>query len=86
MSEKDNFCKRCLIREMADKDYIHSIQQYVDNIDEEIKTPPEEYEQRLSICKECDHLLNGMCRICGCFVEMRAAVKRHYCPAIEKKW
>ena len=35
---------------------------------------------------ECDNLINGMCKICGCFVEMRAAVKKNYCPDIEKYW
>lgn len=86
MEQKENFCRRCLVREMADKDYIHSIQQYVDNIDEDIKTPQKEYETRLNQCKQCDNLLNGMCRICGCFVEMRAAVTRNYCPDVDKKW
>lgn len=86
MKQKENFCRRCLIREMAGRDDIHSIQQYIDHIDEDIKTPAEEYERRLSICKECDHLLCGMCRICGCFVEMRAAVARNYCPDLNKRW
>lgn len=86
MEQKENFCRRCLVREMADKDYIHSIQQYVDNIDEDIKTQQKEYETRLNQCKQCDNLLNGMCRICGCFVEMRAAVTRNYCPDVDKKW
>ena len=46
----------------------------------------EEYKKRLDICKECDNLINGMCKICGCFVEMRAAIKKNYCPNIEKHW
>lgn len=44
------------------------------------------YQERLSLCRQCESLLNGMCRICGCFVEMRAAVAKNYCPAINKKW
>ena len=49
-----------------------------------IKTPEEEYERRLSICKECEKLLSGMCRMCGCYVEMRAAIALRDCPG--KKW
>lgn len=86
MGVNDNFCKRCLVYEMADKDYIHSIQQYVDHIDEDIKAPKELYQYRLDQCKQCDNLLNGMCRVCGCFVEMRAAVIKNYCPSPEKHW
>ena len=48
------------------------------------KTPEEEYERRLSICKECEKLLSGMCRMCGCYVEMRAAIALRDCPG--KKW
>ena len=47
-------------------------------------TPEEEYERRLSICKECEKLLSGMCRMCGCYVEMRAAIALRDCPG--KKW
>ena len=25
-------------------------------------------------------------KLCGCYVEMRAAVKKNYCPNIERKW
>ncbi|MCI6019094.1 MAG: DUF6171 family protein [Clostridiales bacterium] len=27
-----------------------------------------------------------MCRICGCFVEMRAAIKVKSCPDVVPKW
>ncbi|MDY3745248.1 MAG: DUF6171 family protein [Lachnospiraceae bacterium] len=37
-------------------------------------------------CRQCDRLLNGMCRICGCFVEMRAAIKVKSCPDVVPKW
>ena len=49
-----------------------------------IKASEELYEERLSVCKECDMLLTGMCRSCGCYVELRAAVTKNYCP--RKKW
>lgn len=86
MENTTNVCKRCLIREMAEEGHIQSIQQYVDRIDEHLKTTKEEYEYRLACCKECDQLLSGMCRVCGCFVEMRAAVARHSCPGVDKRW
>ena len=34
--------------------------------------------------KECEKLLSGMCRMCGCYVEMRAAIALRDCPG--KKW
>ena len=80
------FCRRCLLDELfEEKEYKH-LQDYIKNLDEHIKTEEEEYKKRINICMGCDNLINGMCKICGCFVEMRAAVKKNYCPDIEKLW
>lgn len=81
----DRTCKRCLTRELADQaKEFQNIRDYIDNLDVDIKSPDVLYEERLSICKECDMLLAGMCRKCGCYVELRAAVTKNYCP--DKKW
>lgn len=78
-------CRRCLTRDMIDsEEEFRSMREYIDNLDEDVKTDAELYEDRLGICKECDMLLAGMCRRCGCYVEMRAAVKKNACPG--KKW
>ena len=78
-------CKRCLIKDMAEsEDLSRSVHEYIEGLDEEIKTSERLYEERLATCKECESLLAGMCRHCGCYVEMRAAVRKNYCPI--KKW
>ena len=80
------FCRRCLLDELfEEKEYKH-LQDYIEHLDKDIKTEEVEYKRRLDLCKECDNLINGMCKICGCFVEIRAAVKKNYCPDIEKQW
>lgn len=79
-------CKKCLIYEMAERNDYQTMYDYIHNLDEEIKTKDSEYHARLKQCKECEYLLNGMCRICGCFVEMRAAVTKNHCPDVEAKW
>ena len=84
--EQKKFCRKCLLQEVSEDEYLKSLKDYIDRIDPEIKTNPKEYERRLSLCKECDNLINGMCTKCGCFVELRAAVQNHYCPNLEKKW
>ena len=80
------FCKKCLLDKLfEEKEYQH-LQDYIKNLDEYIKTEDKEYKERLVICMKCDNLINGMCKICGCFVELRAVVKKNYCPDIEKCW
>lgn len=82
---KYRVCKRCLISEMLDKaEYFKSLQNYIDNLDSDIKASGELYESRLSTCKQCDLLLEGMCRTCGCYVELRAVIEKNYCP--NQKW
>jgi len=78
-------CRRCLIYEMADQNNVaKTIQEYVEGLDIDHKAEDSLYRNRLSVCKECDMLLSGMCRSCGCYVEMRAALKKNVCP--RKKW
>lgn len=83
---ENRFCKKCLLdKVMSEAEYKH-MQDYIRSIDSNIKTTEENYKIRLNICMECENLINGMCKLCGCFVEMRAAVKKNYCPNVEKKW
>lgn len=78
-------CKKCLMRDMMDKqEYFQNLQDYIDNLDPETKVSDEIYEQRLNVCIQCELLLEGMCRSCGCYVELRAALIKNYCP--NKKW
>ncbi len=87
MQEYQNrICKKCLLRDLSEKEYFYNMYTYISNLPEESKVSDSEYEERLSKCRECNNLLNGMCRICGCFVEMRAAISIRHCPDIEPKW
>jgi len=77
------FCKKCLLREMAEADYA-MIEKYRDAIKNEDRVAEPEYERRLAICKECEKLNAGTCDACGCYVELRAIAKVSRCP--HKKW
>lgn len=78
--EKGRFCRKCLTRDMDKAEYFENLHTYIANLDEELKVGGALYEERLSLCKECDLLMDGMCRACGCFVELRAAMKKNACP------
>ena len=81
--KKKTICKRCLLREMAEAD-IKKIEKYKQAIKEEDRVAKEEYERRLSVCKECESLTDGTCFACGCYVELRALSPMSHCP--HKKW
>ena len=65
MDTSTRICKKCLLREMSEADTYKTMYEYIANLNPDDKTPDQEYETRLSQCKTCDHLLSGMCRICG---------------------
>lgn len=78
-------CKRCLTRELAgQEETFRNLWECIENLDPEQKASEAVYEERLGKCKECELLLAGMCRACGCYVELRAAVGKNVCP--RKKW
>ena len=79
-------CKRCLLYEMADAAQYQNLYDYLKEMDEDLKVSHDIYEKRLAICKECDNLLSGMCRICGCYVELRGILKNQHCPSTKHLW
>lgn len=58
-----------------------------DTLDKALLVENELYNKRLAFCKKCEYLISGMCRKCGCYVEIRAALKDKVCPDYDsKKW
>ena len=77
-------CPRCLLSEMDDASAEELVRRGVDAILPKDRTEEKVYQERLSICRFCDNLLSGTCLSCGCYVEIRAAIKTGRCP--DKKW
>ncbi len=50
---------------VGQEEYFRSLGEYIDNLDEELKVSAPVYEERLTVCRQCDMLLEGMCRSCG---------------------
>ena len=80
-------CRRCLLQEFAEgKKLYELIQEVLEAIPEGERAAEAVYQRRLARCRACDWLANGMCRQCGCYVEVRAAKARQHCPDAEEKW
>lgn len=82
-----NKCKRCLLLEAGEVKSFETVRDYLENLDNELKVDDFLYDKRLAYCRDCDELISGMCLKCGCYVEIRAALKGKSCPNIENvKW
>ena len=84
--EEKRFCKKCLLADFGESDLLRSIQEYIDLLTPEQKASKAVVEQRLTICRSCGKLQNGMCSICGCFVEARTATAQQTCPDAPSRW
>lgn len=80
------YCKKCLLSEIDKEEYFKNIYEYIAALSEDVKVDDMEYNRRLNLCKECEDLVNGMCKKCGCFVELRAAKRLMNCPSEKKIW
>ena len=80
------YCRKCLLRDMKESEDFENLHAYIRCMDEDLKVPDNVYEERLQSCGACDNLLSGMCRICGCYVELRAVMKKNACPAVRPAW
>ena len=85
MAENVKPC-RCLLFEAGLADMARNVAEYVASLDESIRTPAETYRARLALCRECPELMNGTCRLCGCYVETRAAKRVQGCPMVPPRW
>jgi len=83
---KTKMCRKCLLEDFAPEEYIKNMRTYIDGLAEDVRTEADVYNMRLEICRECEYLYEGMCKICGCFVEYRAAIKARSCPDLVPRW
>lgn len=79
-------CKRCLLEELDRDAYTEKLMEYIAAVPEDQRVDEEEYQRRLDKCRACDKLADGMCAVCGCYVQLRALKPASYCPGEEKLW
>lgn len=77
---------RCLLRDAGEAEMAASIAEYVAMLDDAVRASEADYRARLAICEGCEQLLSGTCRLCGCYVETRAAKKGLSCPMVPPQW
>ncbi len=86
MGELLRACRKCLLHEDSEEAYFEKLDAYIAGLNADDRVDQELYEKRLRICRDCPNMINGMCRLCGCFVELRAALKVRKCPDVERRW
>ena len=73
-------CRKCLDRPVDERELMDYLDNYAASLPEGERATPEAYARRLAQCANCPQRLKEMCRLCGCYVQARAAKKRLRCP------
>jgi len=80
-------CPGCLLRDMDfERPLYELVREVISAMEPALKAAESVYESRLEICKKCLNLQSGMCKLCGCYVEVRAARRDQRCPDILPRW
>lgn len=77
---------RCLLMESNQEEMSKTVEELVLLMPEDKKAAESTRRSRLEICRQCEHLADGTCARCGCFVELRAAVRAQRCPDVPSRW
>ena len=77
-------CTRCLLKDYSKEVYEHLIVEGLKALPAEDIADGEVTAIRLGVCQACEKLNQGTCLACGCYVEIRAALKTGKCPY--SKW
>lgn len=80
------FCRKCLLEDLDEDDFFRALKERIAAYPQNKRVGDSEYRRRLDICRGCEQLQNGMCALCGCYVELRAVKKQSFCPDIGDKW
>ena len=77
-------CRKCLLIDASAGKEKEIVYRYISELSETEKAPGVLFQERLEVCRACDMLSAATCQACGCFVEVRAAVRKQKCPC--HKW
>ena len=81
------FCRRCLLEDMpSEAALMENIRDLIALLPAEKRAADDVRASRLKQCRLCDHLNDGTCALCGCFVELRAAKAFMRCPQVPPRW
>jgi len=77
-------CTRCLLKDFSKEQYEAIVINGLASLPKEDLVDNAESNRRLVVCKDCGKLNQGTCLACGCFIEIRASLKKGTCPY--SKW
>ncbi len=85
MTDGSQICRICA-------QYGFSVDGYLEEALKKLEARPElladeaEYARRLAVCEKCgDKMADGCCRMCGCYVVLRARTAAARCP-MRNRW
>lgn len=80
MEESERYCRKCELAKQYGGGLEEYLLRYLAQLTPEEQAEDVTYARRLACCGKCTWYGEHMCRACGCYVQLRAAVKGQNCP------
>lgn len=81
------FCPRCLLGDIpGGEELARQMEAWINAIPPERRADGSAAAERLAACRGCPHLADGLCGLCGCYVELRVAKREQRCPDVPPRW
>lgn len=80
MEESERYCRKCELAKQYGGGLEEYLLRYLAQLTPEEQAEDVTYARRLACCGKCTWYMEHMCRACGCYVQLRAAVKEQNCP------
>ncbi len=74
------FCRKCLLIDLEAGKEKEIVYGYISELSAGERAGEALFQERLTTCRQCKWLEQATCQACGCFVEVRAAVRKNHCP------
>ena len=75
MEESERYCRKCELAKQYGGGLEEYLLRYLAQLTPEEQAEDVTYARRLACCGQCTWYSEYMCRACGCYVQLRAAVK-----------
>ena len=80
MEESERYCRKCELAKQYGGGLEEYLLRYLAQLTPEELAEDVTYARRLACCGQCTWYSEHMCRACGCYVQLSAAVKGQNCP------
>ena len=76
----DLLCLKCRDMNLSGECLTEYLDRVIGELESEDRVSEETYRARISVCASCPNRWQATCRLCGCYCQIRASIRKNRCP------